>query len=276
MKRMTPLTRFAARIILATTVVDRAYGVVHGGYRLFDRLRSELISALASDAVLDRFNELAYARTWRRPDAADAHAYLFPWEQSVVDEFFPRPPARVLVGGAGGGREAFVLAKMGFEVVAFEPSRPLAEAMATHAPQGANVDVRLGRYEDIDALFGEDAASYGAAVLGWGSFSYLRNAGARLATLKAFKHLTRGPILVSFVVPEGPISGTLTRFRRFLPRRAERDVKATFSVDVGFYHGIDESEMRSLARQAGLEIVKSSFDATGDDPTRPPYVVLVA
>jgi hypothetical protein len=240
-------------------------------------LRSELVSALASDALLDRFNELAYARTWRRPDAADAHAYLLSWEQSVVDEFFPRPPARVFVGGAGGGREAFVLAKMGFDVVAFEPSRPLAEAMATHVPQGTKVDVRVGRYEDMAAVLGsEGAASYEAAILGWGSFSYLRDARARLATLEAFKHLTRGPILVSFVVPEGPISETLSRFRRLLPRRAERDVEATFSVDLGFYHGIDESEIRLLARQAGLKILKISFDAAGADPTRPPHVVLAA
>jgi hypothetical protein len=45
------LTDWGARLILLTYTVDRAF-------RRFDWLRSKLVLALASDAVLDRCNDL--------------------------------------------------------------------------------------------------------------------------------------------------------------------------------------------------------------------------
>jgi hypothetical protein len=271
---VSPRAGFAARIILATGAVDRAYRIAGRAYALFDRLRSELVSALASDAVLDRFNELAYARTRRRREAVDAHMHLFPWEQSVVNEFFPRPPARVLVGGAGGGREAFMLAKMGFEVVAFEPSRPLAEAMAARASEGTNVDARRGSYQEMDRLLPPgESPLFQAAILGFGSFSHLRNERTRIATLRLFGRLTEGPILVSFTPGERAISPRLARFRQLLPRRRGRDFDAAFTVGIGFFHSVDQDEVRSLARRAQLEIVKLDFD---ERDVSPPYAVLAA
>src|SRR5204863_8381274 len=101
-----------ARFLLATRSVDR-------GFRLFDRLRSEMVLAVASDRTLDRFNDLAYASASDYdPESSSFRAYLFPWEERVVERFFPAPPARVLVGGAGSGREAFALVERGYEVTA--------------------------------------------------------------------------------------------------------------------------------------------------------------
>ena len=103
-------------------------------YRSADRARSELVAALASDEVLDRFNDIAYAgsRSYR-PDASSFRAYLFPWEEEAIQRFFPKPPAHVLVGGAGGGREALALVERGYRVTAFEPSAGLVDALAARA-----------------------------------------------------------------------------------------------------------------------------------------------
>ena len=73
-------------------------------YRAGDRARSELVAGFASDAVLDRFNDVAYASSRAyRPDTSSFRAYLFPWEEEAIGRFFPEPPAHVLVGGAGAG-----------------------------------------------------------------------------------------------------------------------------------------------------------------------------
>jgi 2-polyprenyl-3-methyl-5-hydroxy-6-metoxy-1,4-benzoquinol methylase len=257
------LTRFGAWLIRASTAIDN-------GYRRYDRLRSELVAGLASDAVLDRFNEIAYGQTQAyRPDAPDFRAYLFPWEESVVRERFPQPPARILVGGAGGGREPLALAAMGFEVVAFEPAEPLISALAQRAPW--NVTALRGAYDDMPALFPE-GESFDAAVVGWGSFSHLRNERSRIETLRSFARLTRGPILVSFLaVKTGRVSPGLSRLRRFLPRRPNREAEDIFAVSIGFYHPVDEDDVLRLADAAGLEIEHLSFDQRD---TNWPHVVL--
>jgi hypothetical protein len=269
-KRLTPLV---ARAIMATSAIDRIYELVTRIYQLVHRMRSELVSALASDALLEQLNDLSYDRDAYRPNAGGGREHLFPWEENVVHDRFPSPPARILVGGAGGGREAFALSSMGYAVVAFEPSRPLVEAMAAHVPKGAKVDVRRGGYEQMGQLFGtEQPASFDAAILGWGSFSHLRNDRTRIATLTEFRRLTNGPILVSFDVTDGAISPRLAQLRRILPQRGDRDSGAHLDIGGGLFHGLDADEMRSLASQAGLEVASlyfPSYDA-------PPYVVLEA
>ena len=92
-------------------------------------MRSELVLAMAGDDVLDRYNDLMYSSAGDYdPTSPEFLDFLFPWEESVVERFFPRPPARVLVGAAGAGREAFALARLGYEVVAFEPAPGLARS----------------------------------------------------------------------------------------------------------------------------------------------------
>jgi 2-polyprenyl-3-methyl-5-hydroxy-6-metoxy-1,4-benzoquinol methylase len=252
-----------ARLILASTAIDRAY-------RKFDRLRSELVAATASDAVLDRFNELAYGQTHAyQPDTDDFRAYLFPFEEEAVREKFPKPPARILVGGAGGGREPLALAEMGYEVVAFDPTRPLITALARQAPP--NVSALPGSYEEMDELFGE-GERFDAAIVGWGSFSHLRDEETRIATLRSFARVTDGPILVSFLaLRAGGIPARLARLRRLLPRQPNRDEQDIFAVSIGFYHPVDEEEVRRLTDAAGLEITHLSFDSRD---TNWPHVVL--
>jgi hypothetical protein len=255
------LSRLGARLIVASTAVDKAY-------RRFDRVRSELIAAVASDAVLDHYNDLAYGGTDAyRPETDSFREYLFPWEESVVRTFFPEPPARLLIGGAGGGREPLALAQLGYEIVAFDPSETLVSSLAARAP--APVTVRAGAYEEMGALFPE-GERFDAAIVGWGSFSHLRNEQARIETLRSFSRLTSGPILVSFLAVKGGASPRLQRLRRLLPRRADRDPEDVFAVTIGFYHPVDEGEVRSLAKQAGLEILHLSFD---ERDTNWPHVV---
>jgi hypothetical protein len=260
--RGRPISRLAARLIRASTAIDAAY-------RRFDRLRSELVAAVASDETLDRYNDLAYGRTASyRPETDSFREYLFPWEESVLRDLFPPPPARLLVGGAGGGREPLALARMGYEIVAFDPSETLVASLEARAPE--TVTVLEGAYEEMDSLFA-DSERFDAAIIGWGSFSHLRSEQVRIDALRSFGRLTEGPILVSFLAVKGAVSPRLRRLRRVLPRRAERDLQDVFAVTIGFYHPVDEAEVRELAARAGLEVVHVSFD---ERDTNWPHVVL--
>jgi hypothetical protein len=233
--------------------------------------------------VLERFNDIAYASTSSyRPDARSFRAYLFPWEEEAIRRFFPEPPAHVLVGGAGGGREALALTSLGYAVSAFEPSTELAGALAARAQQVGDLAVYRARYEELPHLArvsgrkGIDLRALtpiDAVVAGWGSFSHLRTREHRIAALESLANVTPGPILVSFLglYDERPPASFVGRVRRALPRREGRTPADAFSVYIGFYHRTSEHEIEDLAAAAGVEIVHRSFD-TRD--TNWPHVVL--
>ena len=276
-RRRSLLAALAARALFLTRVFDWLY-------RMANLVRSELVAGLASDAVLDRFNDIAYAseRSYR-PDQSSFRAYLFPWEEEAIRRFFPQPPAHVLVGGAGGGREALALAERGYRVTAFEPSAELAAALAERGDAAPGVAVYRARYEDLPQLDGagsqrgvelEALSPFDGALAGWGSFSHLRTHELRVEALGSLARATSGAILVSFLGlydDARPAASFLGRLRRAFPRRRGRGPADIFSPYIGFYHRTSEREVDILADDAGVDIVYRNFD-TRD--TNWPHVVV--
>jgi hypothetical protein len=255
--------RLVARVIRASTIVDRAA-------RRFDQARSALVTRFAPGSVLDAYNDLAYERTpVYRAGAPQFRETLFNWEAEAIAEAFPPSPGRVLIGGAGGGREAFALAARGYDVVAFEPSAVLARSMVDHAPAGVHVEALVGRYEDLPALTNAATGApvdvrqlgpFDASIFGWASFSHLRTPAARAAALRAVADLTHGPVLLSFYARRPRVTrsrGLVHVLAQALGLRFTGDL---FTPVVGFYHLSDRDELEAEVRAAGLEIVKESLD----------------
>jgi hypothetical protein len=258
------VTRLLARVLLLSRAVDRVY-------RYFDRLRSTLVLATASDDVLDAFNALAYSRTSAYvPGSSDFRRGLFDWERDAIDRYFPPPPGRVLLGGAGGGREAFALIELGYEVVAFDPAEPLVAAMRD-AHTAGGLRAYCGGYADLPRLRDQQGAvvdlggepPFQAAILGWSSFAHLLSDTDRSSALRAVAALTQGPILLSyFPDPSGGRSEAAgDGVKGWVRRRAMRRGRSVFSVQVGYYRLLQEAEVAALVREAGLEIVGEGRDA---------------
>ena len=245
---MSGLTaRLLARLILATRWIDAAHSA-------FDKARSRAVVRMASDQVLMEFNALAYQKdSTYVPGAEQFRHHLFAWESATLRAHFPVAPARLLVGGAGGGREAFALAERGYDIVAFEPAAELAAGMADKAST-SSVRVFRGRYEtlpDLDPARSGAAegnlralAPFDGAVMGWGSFSHLMSEESRIRALESMAAVVDGPIMVSFLAfrRSGETAGRLNR---------RNDV---FSAFIGYYHVSSPAELRRLAGAAGLEI----------------------
>jgi len=274
----------AARAIRRLALLDRAYSALSA-------LRSELVLALASDATLDAYNDLVYGVSpFYRQEGPVVHRGLFRWEAKAVASFFPRPPARVLVGGAGAGREPLALAQMGYSVVAFEAAPALAARMASNAMAMPGVEPYQGRYEELPQLRAaapglssanlEEMPQFDAGMLGWGSFSHIRTQELRIATLAAFARVVRGPLLVSFLaLPDTPgaCSGS-ARIRRLLPSRRHRYPGDAFHMHAGFCHYVSERELLTVAAAAGLKPVHVSIYVgpayQGDDVDYPHAVLM--
>jgi hypothetical protein len=265
--RHSLLTRWTARGIQAMSSFDKLY-------LGFNRVRSAFLLAFASDAVLEAHLEVYYGRTWE-DDSRLAAAWL-PWERRAI-EFFPPPPAKVLVGAAGWGREARVLAAMGYSVVAFEPVRRLAEKMASETAPLGSVRVYRGTFQDMPFLEALPTGARGdlrndgpfdAAIVGYGSLSHLLRDAQRVETLRRFAEVTQGPILVSFYAsfPEAafperlPAAAHTGWLRRWLRQRKARRGTSRFQMNGGYFRLLSREEIEGMASEVGLSVLHAEIE----------------
>lgn len=238
--------RLLARVLRGTNLVDRAY-------RRFSRLRSRLVLASASDRFYDLYNDVCYSAQRRYRAGSECYrSGFFPWEERVIDRVFPSPPALILVGAAGGGREALALADRGYRVVAFDPAPILAASMTRAKVSAGSVEVLVGRYEELPYLATLDDLTtridvrrygpFGGVLLGWASFSHLRSDKQCVETLRQARELTAGPIFISYLSQLAGRSGSESRNE--------------FSIDIGYYRPLSEGRVALLADEAGLRIVE--------------------
>ena len=138
---------------------------------------------------------------------------LYPWERRWYVRRLPAPPARILLGAAGSGREAVVLERFGYTVVALEPSK--RAAAHCRSMLGPDSTVLRASYGDLTAAVLDDVDSglaltrhdrFDAVLLGWGSFGHVLRREDRFRLLRACHALCpAGPILLSvFVPPRAP------------------------------------------------------------------------
>ncbi len=217
--------------------------------------------------MLERYGQLGYRSLNRyRPETDAFVGELFPWEQEIIEQQFPAPPARVLIGGAGGGREPFALAHMRYHVVAFDPVVELTRAMAQHRPPDTHIEVFRASYQDLPrfdpAMDGGSTTSldrlpaFAAGIIGWGSFSHLPSDDDRVQTLVEMARAVDGPILVSLFFRPDDTQHPRPRLqwlRHRLPGR-NKTPGNTFSFKIGLYRELTEGEFVTLVKRAGLVV----------------------
>ena len=136
-----PLQRLALRLLYASRRLDRLF-------ELCLRAREEWVLQMADDGFLEKYGEFAYERAASYRSQSEAwRGGLFKEEERAISACFPKPPAHLLVGAAGGGREAVSLAAMGYRVTAFEPAAELALSLQNRvlADRGLLITTRVNQ-----------------------------------------------------------------------------------------------------------------------------------
>ncbi len=193
---------------------------------------------------------------------------LFQWERGWFERALPEPPARLLVGGVGTGREAVSLAEQGYVVDAFEPGDKAAKICATQLRTPHRV--WCGGYEDLahavldhrGPLNGKVGRSYAAVIFGFGSLSHVLDPDHRARALRSASLIApHGPVLVSFLLEERArtkrsasarwgqaVGAPIAKWRRITPS------KNVYFTNVGFYHPFSPPELDALAETVGRKL----------------------
>lgn len=123
---------------------------------------------------------------------------LFGWERSAVERYFTER-TRVVIAGAGGGREALALVEQGFDVVAFDPDERLIEECRRRltAAEAQKLTLLTSAPNAVPAI---SDASFDAGIVGWGVLGHMTSEGARASFLRCFAALLKpgAPVLISF------------------------------------------------------------------------------
>ncbi len=250
---MSPPPRWWIPWVLAA---GRASELTHRGVLL---LRDLLLTSRLSPQEQEALTLALYQKSSTySPGGTAFDQGLFSWEEEVFSDPYWPASGRVLVGAAGAGREALALIQRGFQVVAFEPCPPLAEAGRLLTQRTPGLTFHEGSYADLIAaveghggpLASLRGASFDAVVLGWGSLSHLLDGEQRAALLRALPRLApEGPVLASFLV-DWPRGGREQRLRAALRRRLGADLPH-FSPEAGFFHLFTRGEVEALAAEGG-------------------------
>jgi len=180
---------------------------------------------------------------------------LWEWEAAAVDAHFP-PGGRVVVTGAGGGREVLGLLGLGFDAVGYEPNADLVAAGRRVLAQDGHGD-RL-RPMERDA-WPADAGACDGVVVGWGSYTLIPGRANRVAFLRRLRGALEpgAPVLVSFFV-----RGNEATSRRIAQvANVVRRLRRAEPVEVGdglvpnFVHGFVEAELAAELAEAGFGLV---------------------
>jgi 2-polyprenyl-3-methyl-5-hydroxy-6-metoxy-1,4-benzoquinol methylase len=204
-------------------------------------------------------------RNQDEPPIPSEPPHLAAWEQLVLDRY-KIDAGRMLVLGAGWGRESIAIAGRGVSVVGLDSSRAAVRQAS-----------RLAARESVPATFQQGnflvppyrPASFDHLLLSCNMYSAIPGCTSRQAWLNGALYLIKpgGVVIVSFLPRFRPVSrlrAWSNRFNRWLMRLpgANRGYQVgDICYEVHFLHEFqDESELRGELAAAGASILEVNWD----------------
>lgn len=184
---------------------------------------------------------------------------LLQWEEAAVSAHFTGC-GRILVAGAGAGREVIALARCGFDVVGFDATKDLVDAGSAHlASIGLSATILHAEAGDTPSGIGQ----FDGLMIGRGAYHHIPGASGRVNFLRTCtRHLRENaPVLIGDFLLRSPtqkgarrastIAAAINRMRRSTFSIAPGDI-----LHSGFFHRFLPEEIRDEMNRAGLELVQ--------------------
>lgn len=227
--------------------------------------RAERFFRVATVATLtDSERDALRVREWEHfaTTPLDAEG-LFEWEEAWFRRHLP-PSARILLVGAGTGRDVFPLVAFGHRVVALDVAPGALGALrARAAERGLDVPIIEAPIERADL----EHRAFDAAIFSWFCYGYVRSREARVEALRRVASAVRadGRILLTYQAGAGSTGARLAGAIRPLARAlgtTPPEPQDSFGVSrTGAVLSVSHSrlftigDVESEAMVAGLDVV---------------------
>ena len=204
----------------------------------------------------------AIARSWEEfgPDDVLSSSGLMSWERSLYERFL-KPDDRILVVGAGTGRDLIALLKLGYHAEGLDVApRAIGFASRLAEHEGLSAKLSVGAIETVEL-----STAFDAFIFSWCCYSVIPQRETRIEVLGKVKARLNpaGRILISYIYAERllrPLAIRLTRCACRMTRsdwrpelgdvfRASRDRRA-----IHYEHRFSAQEFEDEARAAGLVV----------------------
>lgn len=259
------------RLRIATRAI--AFALTPGGRRSGGVL-ARTMAAVAAGTFSEE--ELAEARTRHWASFADDHpsrkSGLFPWEVRFYSRFL-RPEQRLLVVGAGSGRDVLCFVRDGCRVTAIDEAAGALEFLERRLERAElTATIRASSIVEF-----ESPDRFDIVIFSWLAYILIPTRAMRLAALRraAEALLPGGRILVSYKPGRGSphlgrISRTVARLLGGLPCEDFEEFQFSGTAsEPRVYHSrfYTPAEIEAEAEAAGLGVVFHHHGAPGwDDP----------
>jgi hypothetical protein len=185
---------------------------------------------------------------------------FFDWEKDAIANYFG-DCKRLLVLGAGGGREVLALLRLGYQVDGFEANPNLVLA--------ANELLREESFDPAVRLIARDEGpntetAYDGIVVGWGMYMHIQTRKLRIAFLRQLRTQIKAscPILLSF----SPRYGTPRQYYAgaIMANAIRRALRREPAAEVGdwliphYIHHFTQDEVVSELAEGGFDSVHYS------------------
>ena len=219
-------------------------------------------------AVTDQY----YTSVWGRYHSR-AHnlSGLFEWEKRIITQYYQNCQ-QLLIGSVGGGREVLALAKLGYQIDAFECAELLfSECQQLIQQEALSAQVFPALPNSVPEL----PNKYTGAIIGWGSYIHMPGRDRRIQLLKQYHHYLQphAPLLLSFFVRP------TTTPQQYLTYRVARLVgwfnPWGYRVELGdmlpdtFDHSFTCADIESELAAGGFQLIEFSAEHTPSNSAYP-------
>jgi len=195
---------------------------------------------------------------------------LWNWQKDLLTRYFG-DCRRLLVLGAGGGREVLALLQLGYQVDGFESHRDLVVA-ANELLREEGFDPAVHRVAPNEGP--DSGTTYDGIVVGWDMYMSIPTRRRRIAFLRQLRTQTRvrGPILLDFYPRPSQsrqydVTATIANTIRRVLRREPAELGDWLAPM--YAHHTTQDELTS-------ELAEGGFDIDYCDPTGNAHVVRIA
>ena len=230
-----------------------AHSFLDGLTRFLSLIHSGFWLGVLTRQHLHAISETAYEQNRKYWTDEYNKSGLWGWESRVVERDFAGCK-RLLLAGAGGGREVLALRRRGLEVDGFEANPGLVRfANELLEREGLAPDVRLASWDQSLEYEGK----YDGVIVGWGAYMHIRGRDKRVTFLHSLRERVEvgAPILLSFYIMGGS-SGFLRRVSRIgnvLARMLGRErVEVGDRLTPDYVHFFNRKQIESELAEGGF------------------------